>query len=354
MAGEQMDGGGTAAEAGASAEVVTGGAEGGGAEFDMGSALANISDSLGFGEKSGSAEGAPTEAKTESAPAVPAEPTAAPTAPPATPPIGAPKTWKAEEAAVWAAMPKEAQAAVLRREEDMFQGIERYKATAQFGTTIQQILQPYEGIMKAHGIDPVQNIDALMGAHFRMATGTNQQKLELFQQLAKDYKVDLSGLGSADDPYAAPPNPEVESLRREIAELKSGQTSLQQQRYQEEQVKIQSTVEAFATDPKNVYFTEPGISDEMARLLRMDQKLGLADAYEKAVWTNPTTRAKEIARQDADKQTAAREASARQLAETQRATAANLKVHPKAGAATLPLGTMDDTLAETLASMKNR
>jgi hypothetical protein len=80
----------------------------------------------------------------------------------------------------------------------------------------------------------------------------------------------------------------------------------------------------------------------------------LAEAYEKAMWANPTTRAKEVSKQATEAQSKAAKEAAQKLGEIKRSTATNLKVQPKSGAATLPLGTMDDTMAATMAAIKNR
>jgi len=321
--------------------------------FDMGSAVDSISEGLGFGETVNEEVAEPAKPAAPIAPAAPVAPAVTDPAAPVVPVVGtdvAPKTWKADEAAVWANIPPAAKAAIARREEDMFRGIEQHKATAQFGNTVQKTLEPYMPILKAHGIDPVQNIGNLMQAHYLLATGTPAQKQQMFEQLAKDYNINLAP--AVDDPYAAPVDPRMAAMEQELQQLRSGQAQQQQQAFQQTKVQTEGAVNAFAADPANAHFEE--VAEEMAQMLSVDKALTLEKAYERAVWSNPVTRAKEIARQDAEKQTKAREEASTKLAESRRATGANVQVQPKAGAATLPLGTMDDTMAETMAMIKNR
>jgi hypothetical protein len=327
--------------------------------FDMAGAVDSISDGLGFGETVNEEVAAPAVPAVKPAPATfdaatgkPVVAPAAPAAPvvPAAVTDVAPKTWKADEAAVWAAIPPEAKAAIARREEDMFRGIEQHKATASFGNTVQRVLDPYMPILKAHGIDPVQNIGNLMQAHYLLATGSPAQKQQMFEQLAKDYNINLAP--QVDDPYAPVADPRIAAMEQELQQLRSGQAQQQQQALQQTKVQTESAVNAFAADPANAHFEE--VAEEMAQMLSVDKALTLEKAYERAVWSNPVTRAKEIARQDAEKQTKAREEAAAKLAESRKASGANVRVQPKAGAATMPLGTMDDTMAETMAMIKNR
>lgn len=334
--------------------------------FDMSRAVESISSDLGFKvEKSATAPGGSSEelvppagdTKTPEQTALEekaaADAKAAEDAKAAAP-AGAPKTWKPEAAAQWAQVPPAVQAEIARREEDMFRGLEQYKAAAGFGQSINNELKPYEQILKSAGIEPVPLIRNLLAAEHALATGTNESRIAFLRDLAGQYKIDLgqisgSGNGEADDLYA---DPQIVKLQQEIQELRSGQAAVQQRAQQEERAKATSQVEAFFADAKNVYADE--CANEIADLVAKDRTLTLQQAYDKAVWLNPVTREKEIARQTAEKQASAQaEAKARAEAAL-KAKGVNVQSSPKAGAATMPLGTMDDTMAETMREIKNR
>lgn len=269
---------------------------------------------------------------------------------PAVKPAGieaAPKTWKPEEAAAWAQIPDAAKAAIVRREEDIFKGIEQYRGQAQLGQSFSAVLRPYEATIRSENIDPMGLVSNLLQTQYNLATGSAADKTAILQSLAKSYGVDLSAEQS--NVYE---DPQVSELKQQIARLESGQTQLQQQRAQETYSKAQQEVETFANDPANVHFN--AVSDEMTRLLQMDRNLPLAKAYEMAVWSNPVIRDQEIARINSEKQSQAAKDAQIKATQVRAATAVNVRVQPKVGAATLPLGTMEDTMAETMRDIKSR
>lgn len=317
--------------------------------FNMDSAVNTIGDSLGFGKTGNTDDEGISATPVTPAPAAKVEPTVPVTPVVQTAADSAPKTWKAEEATAWAAIPPEAKAAIVRREEEMFKGIEQYKQTASFGTAMQNVIKPYEQLLKHHNIDPVQNTANLMNVHYVLATGSQEQKEQLFAKLAQDYGITGQGKEQQQEAYT---DPQVFQLRQELAQLKAGQSSLQEARYQEVRSKTEADVNAFAVHPDNKHFDL--VADDMARMLSQDKSMTMQKAYETAVWSNPVTRAKEIEAQNAVAATKASEEAAKKLAETKAALAANVRVKPKAGAATLPLGSMEDTMKATMASIKNR
>jgi hypothetical protein len=81
----------------------------------------------------------------------------------------------------------------------------------------------------------------------------------------------------------------------------------------------------------------------------------LPEAYEKAVYANPTTRQKEIDRLTAEK-TSAKLTPKRISVKTKVAssTADQIRTTPKSRDGTVPTGSMDDTLSETLAAIQSR
>ena len=81
---------------------------------------------------------------------------------------------------------------------------------------------------------------------------------------------------------------------------------------------------------------------------------GLQEAYDKAVWLNPATRAKQIERETLAKAAEARKGAEKKAAEVRKATAANVRAKPKSASAATPLGSMDESLEATLAAIKAR
>lgn len=329
-------------------------------DFDVGAAVDEIGSGLGFDvpeEKTDddvvldvaapAAEPAAAEAKPEEGmqPTAEAKPAAV---------DEAPKTWRKEASATWAALPSEAKAEILKREADIFAGIESYKVDATFGKSVKQVVAPFEGILKQNNMDPVQTINGLLNSHYALATGTREQKENLFRLLAKDYQIDIASLIPSGQQAGEPPyiDPAVADLRQKLAGVESELTQARQARLNESKANISKQVASFAEDPKNIYFNE--LADDMASLVQRGVAGTLQEAYEKAIWLNPVTRAKETSRIATEQASTAAAAAKAKVATAKAATAANVKTSAKSGSATAPLGTLDDTLASALAEIKSR
>jgi hypothetical protein len=262
-----------------------------------------------------------------------------------------PKTWRKEASATWAALPSEAKAEILKRETDIFKGIESYKVDATFGKSMKSVVQPYEAIMQANGMEPVSTIQGMLRGHHTLATGTPEQKAAIFKQMAKDYRIDLSSLAA---PASEPPyiDPAVASLQTELRAVQSQLSEANQRRQAEARASVSAELDKFAGDPKNVHFNE--VANDIANLLQRGVAGSLQEAYEKAVWLNPATRAKEAARNTAEAAAKAQGEAAARAAAARKATAANVTTRARSGSATTPTGSLDDTLNEAFAAIKSR
>lgn len=296
----------------------------------------NLDDGAGVGTGATDPAAAGTPAAKEGDPAATAAAASAPQAP---------KTWRPEAAAKFATLPPEVQQEILKREEDIFKGLESYKADASIGKALKAVVQPYMHIFQSQGIDPMQQVSGLMRAHVALATGTPEQKQQFFQHLAKEYGVDLG----VEAPYV---DPQVASLQKQLADLQSRLNGREQQEAEQVRSKLQAEIDAFASDPAHQYFDE--VANDIAGLLRSGAAKDLKDAYDKAIWANPITRAKEQARLTAEAEAKAKAEAAERAKQARKATGANVKSSAKAASGTAPLGSIDDTLNAALAAIKSR
>ena len=324
-------------------------------DFDFDSANAEVSEGL-FGPQEAApadddvnlddptpaAEGTPAAA--DPAAADPTEGTTDP-ATPASEAIPAPKTWRKEAAEKWATLPPEVQREVAKREDDIFKGLESYKADAHIGKSVKSIIEPYMPMLKAAGLDPLSQVDGLMKAHYLLATGTPEQKQMLFQRLAQDYNVQLDG----EAPYV---DPQVSALQKQLSDLQSKITGREAQEAEVTRTTLQREIDTFASDPAHPHFDE--VANDIAMLLKSGGAKDLQEAYDKAVWLNPATRAKEQSRTQSEAAAKAKaEAEAKRQA-AQRATGANVKSKAKAAGAAAPLGSIEDTLNAALGQIRSR
>ena len=263
--------------------------------------------------------------------------------------VAPPKTWRPEAAGMWAQLPPAVQQEVLKRESDIFQGIEQYRDLAQTGRTFQQTIAPFQDHFRAAGMDPVATVGNLLNAHHVLARGTPEQKLQLVRAIITD-----AGL-SADDLLAEPPylDPAVRDLRSELTSVKSQLQQREQRELETQRAALQVQVEKFFSAPANKYANE--VATEMQNLIVSGQATDLASAYDKAIWLNPVVRGKVLAEQQAAARAAEEKANAEKAAAAKVAASANIRSTPKSGrtAATAPKS-IDETLQETLAAIQSR
>lgn len=324
-------------------------------DFDTGSALADISSEL-FGteapeekaEKSteGTEQAAPGEAKPDAAAAPSQEENSQ-----AVQEVGAPQTWSKEAIAEWATIPDRAKQEILKREEDMFRGLEEYKGRAEVGDAYSKVAEPYKPVMDKLGLNPVDLFQSFAGNHYILSFGSNEQKLALAANLLNTYQIDIIELATHLGNMPAF-DPQKQQLELQNQRLQQQLTQRQQQEFNAARANIQQQINAFASDPKNIYFNE--LSDDIAKFIESGVCNTLAEAYDKAVYANPVTRQKELDRLTAERKAADEaEASARK-AKNAESTAADVRTRPNSRDGTVPLGSMDETMEETLAAIRAR
>ena len=266
---------------------------------------------------------------------------------------GAPKTWSKEALQDWATLPPRAQQEILKREEDFLKGITMYKDRAELGDRYDQVVNPYKPILQAENIDPVQMFQSFAANHYILSRGTEAQKLELAANMIAGYNIDFNKLISfIGDRVIEPADPRVSALEAEIHELKNANQSRQQQDQVAVQERLSKEIETFAADPAHPYFLE--LMDDISKLFETGQAANLQEAYDKAVYLNPTTRQKEIDRLTAEKSTSVSAEEQARRDKIAKSTAADLSLDQKSKNGTVPIGSIDDTLAETMARIQGR
>jgi len=258
-----------------------------------------------------------------------------------------PKSWAKEQHEVWTKLDPKAQDYIEQRERQMLDGIDQYKGDATYGKTLREVLTPYKPIIAAAGLDEAKAVQYLMNAHYRLTSGTPEQRLSAYQLLGKNLglvKAEAAEHGNELDPAVRELQSRQERLESHLeARRQADETARREQ--------VLTEVQAFASDKeKHPYFDE--VADDIARLIGAGYDL--ADAYEKAVYVNPVTRQREIARLQTEADKARKAKAARETEAAKRATAANVRGRETRKAPTELKGSMDDTLRETLSKIKDR
>lgn len=263
----------------------------------------------------------------------------------------APSTWSKEASAKWEGLDPDIKAEILKREQDIFAGLEQYKSRAEIGDRYEGVIAEFRPVLDAEGVDPVELFGNFSANHYLLSRGTPEQKLTIATNLMAHYGIDIEQVQQRLNNIPAV-NPEVEALKAKIAELETGVNTITTERQTQVRATFAQQVEAFAFDPAHPYFEE--VSEDIAIFLKSGVSKTLEEAYEKAVYANPVTRQKEIDRLTAEKLTSAQEQEKIRNDKKARLQANNVNTIPKSANGTVPVGSMDDTLNATLAAIEAR
>jgi hypothetical protein len=254
-----------------------------------------------------------------------------------------PNTWKKETAAQFAALPEPVKQEIHRREEDFHKGIAQYRDAAAFGHSMFEDVSPHFDVIRQLGGTPKEVVREVMGAWRALATGSPEQKRSTLLQLAQGYGISLNEL--ADPRYRGEePAPELAPVLQRLGQLEQTITESQRAREEAEHAERVSAAQKFLSDPKHEHMDT--VFEDVVALVRAGRDP--EKAYEQAIWAHPETRAKLMAKQDAER----RQREAAEAAAARKAAAVNVQRRGSPPAAAKP-GTMEDTIRETYRSLHN-
>jgi hypothetical protein len=252
----------------------------------------------------------------------------------------APNTWRKELATEFGKLPESVRQEIHRREADFHKGIGQYKQAATFAQSMARELLPYEQTMQQYNKQPNEVVKEATAAWNLLLTADKETKATFWLQVAKDYGIDISQLGTAPQQAAAgqtQDDPRLATALQRLEKLESHLTTQERQRAEAEFSTHVESVKSFGSDPKHRHFE--AVREDMAVLIESGRAKDLQDAYDKAVWINPDVRASLLADQEKERATklAADAAKARQAA------GANVT---RRGTPPVPQkpGTMEDTI----------
>jgi len=252
-----------------------------------------------------------------------------------------PQSWKKEMHESWGNLAPEVQEYIEQREGQMKEGLEKDRGDSNLGRMMRDVMSPYSQMLGQMKVDEPTMVRNLMNAHYRLSTASPTDKQQLFNQLAQNYGINLGEEQAQVDPA-------VKQLQDELSTIKSSLNAKDQATLQEARTRVESEVEAFASE----HPLFESVSDDLIPFLNAG--LSLEDAYDKAIWANPVTREKEMERLSKENETALREKAKQEAEKALKAKSTNVSSRDTAKAPTGPLGSMDDTLRETFRDIQKR
>lgn len=211
-----------------------------------------------------------------------------------------PSSWKKDYWEVWDKLesgqpttPEETSkllAYINQREGEFASGVSTYRQEAESAKELRQAIEPFMPQLQQYGIKPTDWIQNLGRAHQALALGTPEQKVEMFQRLAREYGIQFDGMGQAQQV-----DPQLQMLTRQVQQLQSGWQSFQTQAQRQEEDRLMEHIKQFQEDDSHPHFET--VREQMAQLLGAGLAPDLQTAYEMAVWSNAETRTLELQRQ---------------------------------------------------------
>lgn len=196
-------------------------------------------------------------------------------------PISMPATVKAK----WETLPEDVQQYWSNREADIHRMMTAPDGELRIGREMKEALTPYTPMFQHLGVAPKELVSDLMNKVHLLNTGSPDQKVQLLHHIAQQYGVDLSGT------QPEPIDPKYQHLERQIQQLSQmANPQAIEERLQTKLLndKVSSEIEAFASNPKNVYYDQ--VKTHMGSLFKANQAKDLQDAYDQACWANPNIR----------------------------------------------------------------
>ena len=191
----------------------------------------------------------------------------------------------------WEKLPAEVRRELHERETEVHRQLTSFDEERNFGKQIKGIVAPYEGFIRQLGAEPAQAFDYLIKTDYALRTAPPEQRKALFIQAAKDYGIQL---GDDDlQQQQGYSDPRVETLTQQVSRLEQERRSDIEQQQLLERRSYEQQIEDFSARPDCPFFDR--VSPLMATLLQSGQAADLEEAYDRAVYADPETRALQFA-----------------------------------------------------------
>ena len=195
-----------------------------------------------------------------------------------------PTTWKKEYTQIWDKLEKGEQVSkeeftkfaeyANKREDEYKKGVSTYRQEAEHSKTLRSAIEPYMGELQRKNIKPEEYISALARADQMLTHAPYEQKVQMFNQLAQSYGINLGGQVQPQDQLMQ----QLYTVNQEVATIKQRYEQEENSRLYNEIEKVRSNSEKFP------HFDE--VREDMAQLLENNIAKDLETAYTKAIRLN--------------------------------------------------------------------
>lgn len=211
-----------------------------------------------------------------------------------------PISWRPDEKTHWAGVPKEAKAAILRRELETQRALSSSAQARKFSDEFVKTVQPYAHLIRAQNSTPLHAVDNLMKTAAGLMVGNTEQKAAIVAEIISNYGVDVVTLdkvltaavqgGSVPGQGQAAIPPQIMSALKPMYDFMERVDQGRQQHEQQLKEQTDKQIEEFGQGKD--FFEE--VRNEMADLIEFSASKGrilsLQDAYDQVIAMNPKYR----------------------------------------------------------------
>lgn len=268
----------------------------------------------------------------------------------------APKSWAKPQHEIWSKLPPEAQDYIAQREAQVEEGFKANAQAVRYAQAVYGVMQPHQALLDSQGIkNHVEFVNSLVQAHYVLSSQPDTARYPYIANVLRTYGLDPAKVAEAVTALGTEQKPQESAAERElrarVAKIESDKQLEHTERFKALKAETDAQIAAFAADPAHPFFEE--VAGEVSLLLA-DPRITLEKAYEMAVYANAVTRAKELTRLKTDAEKTAREEADKAAALALKNRGTKVKGEERHRASPDLIGSMDDTMRETLATIKSR
>lgn len=198
-----------------------------------------------------------------------------------------PKSWRKEMEQHWNTSPDPVKQYVHERETQALQGITQYKQVADRWNGA---VQPFQQWFDHYQINPTEAFQKLATTHIILKYGKPEDRVQYARMLMQDY-----GLAPYFQQMAQGQQPTPNQTNEEFLQLQNRLEGFEKREYERELGKKRESVVAFFNDPKNEFAAD--LKDDILQVLELGAANTLEQAYQIAMWQNPSVRERLMSRE---------------------------------------------------------
>ena len=136
--------------------------------------------------------------------------------------VNPPDAWSVAGKGIWQDLPTIAKQEVIRREAESLRGVNMMRERAEFGDSMNEVINPYLATIQAEGSTPQQTVQGLMNTAYMLRNGQGFQKAQLAVEMAQKYGfmnelvASITQGGQNNQPMQPYNDPRIEELERKF------------------------------------------------------------------------------------------------------------------------------------------